>query len=105
MGAVAAAAADFSWVTSDNPRAEEPLAIIAAITSAMPTGTHAVEVDRRRAIGAALHHADRRDVVLIAGKGHETTQEIAGRKLPFSDAAVVSELLLPSSATARATDV
>jgi UDP-N-acetylmuramoyl-L-alanyl-D-glutamate--2,6-diaminopimelate ligase len=73
-------------VTSDNPRHEVPAAILAAITAGM-AATPAAQVieDRRAAIAWAVAHAGPRDVVLIAGKGHETDQEIAGVKLPFSD--------------------
>jgi UDP-N-acetylmuramoyl-L-alanyl-D-glutamate--2,6-diaminopimelate ligase len=87
MGAAAARLADRVMVTSDNPRGEDPHAIIAQIEKGIP-GRHEVEADRARAIAAAIAAAARADVVLIAGKGHEATQEIAGRRLPFSDAAV-----------------
>ncbi len=84
MGAVASRHADSIVVTSDNPRGENPVAIIAEITAAIPTPYEAIE-DRRTAIARAIASADADDVVLIAGKGHETYQETAGRKLPFSD--------------------
>jgi UDP-N-acetylmuramoyl-L-alanyl-D-glutamate--2,6-diaminopimelate ligase len=85
MGAVAAKLADRVVVTSDNPRGEDPRAIISQIEKGMRT-THEVEADRARAIERAVLQADRRDVVLIAGKGHETYQEIGGRRIDFSDA-------------------
>jgi UDP-N-acetylmuramoyl-L-alanyl-D-glutamate--2,6-diaminopimelate ligase len=84
MGAVASRHADSILVTSDNPRGEDPSAIIAEITAAIPVPYEAIE-DRRAAIGLAIASAGVEDVVLIAGKGHETYQESAGRKLPFSD--------------------
>jgi UDP-N-acetylmuramoyl-L-alanyl-D-glutamate--2,6-diaminopimelate ligase len=87
MGAAAARFADRVVVTSDNPRGEEPLAIISQIEKGIP-GRHEVEADRARAIAGVIAAADPNDVVLIAGKGHEDYQEIAGRRTPFSDAAV-----------------
>jgi len=83
MGAIAARLADRALITSDNPRNEEPLLIIEGIRRGAP-GCE-VEADRARAIEQAIIKADRLDVVLIAGKGHETYQEIAGRRTHFSD--------------------
>ena len=88
MGAACAAFADRLVVTSDNPRSEEPGDIIAAILGGVPSDRRAatvVEADRRRAIEFALREAGEDDVVIIAGKGHETTQEIKGVKHPFDD--------------------
>jgi UDP-N-acetylmuramoyl-L-alanyl-D-glutamate--2,6-diaminopimelate ligase len=85
MGAAASRAADRVVLTSDNPRGEDPLAIIEAIRKGV-AGECLVEPDRAAAIQAALDGCDAKDVLLIAGKGHETTQEIAGRRAPFSDA-------------------
>ena len=85
MGAVAARLADRIVLTSDNPRGEDPQAILRAIEAGV-SAPHAVEPDRARAIEQALAQAAAADVVLIAGKGHETWQEIAGERLPFSDA-------------------
>jgi UDP-N-acetylmuramoyl-L-alanyl-D-glutamate--2,6-diaminopimelate ligase len=87
MGSVAARLADKVLVTSDNPRSEDPLEIIRQI------GASASEPDRARAIGKIIAEAQASDVVLIAGKGHEDYQEIAGRRLPFSDAAVARAAL------------
>jgi UDP-N-acetylmuramoyl-L-alanyl-D-glutamate--2,6-diaminopimelate ligase len=90
MGA-AATAADHVIVTSDNPRGDNPAGIIEQITegmkisNAMHSTPHVIE-DRAAAILYAVKHAARADVVLLAGKGHETYQEIKGRKLPFLDA-------------------
>ena len=95
MGLAASRRADRVVITSDNPRNEDPLAIIAAIRAGIE-GTrsgYAVEPDRAKAIEAAIADAAPADVVLIAGKGHEDYQEIAGRKLPFSDAAVAGAAL------------
>ena len=87
MGAVAAHLADAVLVTSDNPRSEDPLAIISQITKGI-AGEYEVEPDRARAIERAVRSAGSADVVLIAGKGHENYQEVSGKRLPFSDAAV-----------------
>jgi UDP-N-acetylmuramoyl-L-alanyl-D-glutamate--2,6-diaminopimelate ligase len=92
MGSVAAARADRVVLTSDNPRDEDPRAIVEAIREGV-SGDCAVELDRAKAIDGAIASADPADVVLIAGKGHEGFQEIAGRRLPFSDAAVAGAAL------------
>jgi len=94
MAAAAAAGADRLVLTSDNPRGEPPEAIIDQLVPGLPAGTpmHR-EADRARAIETALREADAHDVVLIAGKGHEGYQEIAGRRLPFSDALVAAQAL------------
>jgi UDP-N-acetylmuramoyl-L-alanyl-D-glutamate--2,6-diaminopimelate ligase len=85
MGAVAARLADAVLITSDNPRGEDPLAIIAAVAAGAGAG-HPVEAERAAAHQRAIAGAPAADVVLIAGKGHEDYQEIAGGRLPFSDA-------------------
>lgn len=92
MGAAAARAADMIIVTSDNPRSENPEKIIQAILSGIPQEKRErvfLEPDRRKAIEIALSEASKSDVVIIAGKGHETTQEISGVKYPFDDREVV----------------
>ena len=90
MGAAAAQAADRLVITSDNPRSEDPLAIIAAIRAGIPADAAVVvEPDRKQAIHTVLASAASGDVVIIAGKGHETTQEIAGVKHPFDDREMV----------------
>ena len=101
MGRVVGRLADVAVVTSDNPRSEAPEQIIEEIWSGLacvegPTGRKPElfsELDRRDAIKLAIELADSDDVVLIAGKGHETTQEIKGIKLPFDDRNVVMEIL------------
>jgi UDP-N-acetylmuramoyl-L-alanyl-D-glutamate--2,6-diaminopimelate ligase len=85
MGAVAAALADRVWVTTDNPRNEAPESIIADILEGLDRGNVEVVVDRREAIRAAVAAARPGDTVLIAGKGHETYQEVAGISAPFND--------------------
>ena len=85
MGAVAARLADRIVVTSDNPRGEPPEAIIQDILAGCGDVTPLVEVDRATAISLVIAKAAAGDTVLIAGKGHETYQEIAGDRIPFSD--------------------
>ena len=90
MGAACARLADRLVVTSDNPRSEDPMAIIGGIMAGVGARDGvAVEPDRAKAIGLALSEAGVDDVVIIAGKGHETTQEIGGVKHPFDDREVV----------------
>ena len=91
MGRLAHELADIAIVTSDNPRSEDPLAIIDEIVAG--AGDLAVEPDRRAAIAQAIELAEPGDVVVIAGKGHEQGQEIAGRTLPFDDREVARENL------------
>jgi UDP-N-acetylmuramoyl-L-alanyl-D-glutamate--2,6-diaminopimelate ligase len=90
MGAAATDLSDLAFLTSDNPRNEDPLAIMDEVVSGIPGGRSnprlVVEPDRGVAIRLALDAARPGDVVVIAGKGHETYQEIAGRRLPFDDA-------------------
>jgi UDP-N-acetylmuramoyl-L-alanyl-D-glutamate--2,6-diaminopimelate ligase len=95
MGAIAAAGADRVVLTSDNPRNEPPDAILAQILTGV-TGQDEVDVieDRRAAIAFAVANAQAGDVVLLAGKGHEDYQEVAGVKRPFSDLAEARNALL-----------
>jgi UDP-N-acetylmuramyl-tripeptide synthetase len=103
MGAVAAQHADRVVVTSDNPRSEKIEAIISQILLGLE-GTSSVNVvaDRAQAIARTLQQAQPKDVVLVAGKGHEDYQEIAGTRLPFSDRAEVSKALRARAAAAAA---
>src|SRR5262245_7827400 len=92
MGRIATELADLAIVTSDNPRSEEPEAIIAEILEG--TGSEAeVEPDRREAIARAVAEAGEGDVVVIAGKGHEQGQQFADRTIPFDDREVAREAL------------
>ena len=96
MGAVAAQMADRVIVTSDNPRSERPGAIIDAVVAGIAASDRSkvdVEEDRAAAIERALQLASPRDVVVVAGKGHETTQTIGAKVVPFDDRAVVRRLL------------
>ena len=92
MGRIAAAKSDRAWVTNDNPRSEDPEAIALEIVAGAGAPLE-VELDRRAAIGAAIAAARPGDLVLIAGKGHEATQTIGDRVLPFDDREVAREIL------------
>jgi UDP-N-acetylmuramoyl-L-alanyl-D-glutamate--2,6-diaminopimelate ligase len=93
MGEAAARLADHVIVTSDNPRSENPRAIIDQVLAGIaPGGAEAID-DRQVAIFSAVHQASPGDVVLLAGKGHETYQEIAGVRHPFSDREVARAAL------------
>jgi UDP-N-acetylmuramoyl-L-alanyl-D-glutamate--2,6-diaminopimelate ligase len=96
MGAAATSLADLTILTSDNPRSEDPLAIIADIEPGAQEGdgAYVVEPDRRAAIGMAVEHAASGDVVVIAGKGHEPYQEIGDDTVPFDDRRVAHEALV-----------
>lgn len=92
MGKLAGDLADKVMLTSDNPRREDPLAILADIEAGM-SGKYAVQADRAVAITEAIRQAAANDIVLIAGKGHEDYQEINGIRLPFSDVDVANRAL------------
>jgi UDP-N-acetylmuramyl-tripeptide synthetase len=86
MGAIAGKGADKVVVTSDNPRSEKPEAIITHVLLGLPPGNDvSVQLDRAAAIAHTVAQAQANDIILLAGKGHETTQEIAGQKTEFSD--------------------
>jgi UDP-N-acetylmuramoyl-L-alanyl-D-glutamate--2,6-diaminopimelate ligase len=94
MGLVASTYADATIVTSDNPRSESPESIIDAIMSGVVSGANVVrDADRRSAISRALDEAAPGDVVVVAGKGHETTQTFSDVVVPFDDRVVARELL------------
>lgn len=92
MGRIATTMADLAFLTSDNPRSEDPLAILAEVEAGC-TGDPRTVPDRREAIAAAIAEARPGDVVLIAGKGHEAVQILADRTVPFDDRQVARELL------------
>src|SRR5204863_1529499 len=98
MGEIAARLADHAWITSDNPRSEDPEAIVAEVAAGAarvrPAGNHCARVaDREAAIRAALGWARSGDTIVIAGKGHETYQIVGGEVLPFDDRDVARRLL------------
>jgi len=95
MGEAAGRGSDFVVLTSDNPRSEDPLAIINdALVGLQRTGAkYTVEPDRRKAIGMAVSEAAPGDIVLIAGKGHEKVQIVGGNSIPFDDVEVAREAL------------
>ena len=100
MGAVAQQHADWVVVTSDNPRSEEPVAILHQILQGTIAGeTVRAEPDRAAAIALAIGEADAADVVLIAGKGHEDYQETAGVRRPFDDMAQAQAALTARGAS------
>jgi len=95
MGGVAARLSDFVIVTSDNPRTEEPLAIMKEILGGMgESGTPYVTIeDRREAIAYAIDHHQPGDIIVLAGKGHETYQEVNRVKYPMDEREIVAEHL------------
>ncbi len=101
MGRVAARYADHSYVTSDNPRTEDPQAIVDDILPGVGSAPHTVQIDRRAAIDAAIAGAQPGDVVLLAGKGHENYQVAGTEVLPFDDVAVAREALARRETAAK----
>ena len=95
MGEVAGRVADFSIVTTDNPRTENPSQIISEIEEGISKtkGKYKIIEDRREAIKEALKMMNKNDIVVLAGKGHEPYQEINGEKLPFDERIIVKEIL------------
>jgi len=97
MGKIAARLADFTVITSDNPRSEDPRRITAAIEAGFrqvgAPGSYAVEEDRREAIALAFRQARPGDIVVLAGKGHEDYQIIGDKRLPFDDRKVATAIL------------
>jgi len=93
MGEIACRLADFSFVTTDNPRKEDPSAICTAITEGFSSSNYCVELDRRKAIELAIKRATPEDFILVSGKGHETYQIFSHKTLPFDDRKVAKEIL------------
>ena len=91
LARAAAGGADFAVLTADNPRSEDPTAICAQIAAAMPDLPHVIVPDRAEAIRRALDMAGPGDVVALLGKGHEAYMEVSGRRIPFSERAVVED--------------
>ena len=93
MGQIATSRANFTIITSDNPRSEEPMAIIDEITSAVTGNNYMVEPDRRQAILEGVNRCGAGDILIIAGKGHETYQEFADYQVPCDDREVARQAL------------
>lgn len=95
MGEVSGNLADLTVITSDNPRFEEPQAIIDDILTGIKktSGKYISIIDRREAISYVMHHAEPGDIVVLAGKGHETYQEIKGKKYHMSEEEIVQDVL------------
>lgn len=101
IGDVATRLADEVIFTSDNPRSEDPMEIIKDMVSGTAKTNYQIEVERSLAIYQAIANARKGDIILIAGKGHEKFQEIKGKKIPFSDADVVQQVLKDLAEKAR----
>ena len=99
MGEVASMGADVNILTSDNPRSEDAQKIISEIASGMAVKPQVVEVDRQKAIEEAVDEAEPGDLIVIAGRGHEEYQEIQGKAIPFSDRAVLLDVISKASSS------
>ena len=95
MGEVSGTYADFTIITSDNPRFEEPLDIMADIKTGISrtNGTYIEICDRKEAIAYAIDHGQPGDIIVLAGKGHEDYQEIKGVKYPMDERVLIAEIL------------
>ena len=95
MAKIASDHSDFVYVTSDNPRSEDPKQIAQEVCQGFPSHfkNYAVVLDRKKAIRQALLSAHADDIVLLAGKGHETTQVLASQVIPFSDRKEAEQVL------------
>jgi UDP-N-acetylmuramoyl-L-alanyl-D-glutamate--2,6-diaminopimelate ligase len=106
MGEVSGRMADLTVVTSDNPRNEEPMAIIEDILTGMKktNGQYVTIPDRKEAIAWAIHHAEPGDVIILAGKGHEDYQIIKGKKYPMDERVLIQEILEEDRKAGRAVE-
>lgn len=95
MGEISGRIADYTIITSDNPRTEEPSAIVNEIEKGIKktNGKYECIVDRREAIKKAIEMANKRDLIVLAGKGHEPYQEINHKTYPFDERVIVRELI------------
>jgi len=93
MARVACRLADFTFVTSDNPRSEDPQEIINEVITGFTKENYEICVDRKEAIGRALKSAQKEQIVLIAGKGHEDYQIFKGHTIKFNEREIVKEFL------------
>ena len=95
MGEVSGNLSDFTIITSDNPRFEEPMAIMKDIETGIQktAGKYIMIEDRKEAIRYAIHHGEPGDIIVLAGKGHEDYQEIKGVKYPMDERVLIQEIL------------
>lgn len=95
MGEISGRIADFTIITSDNPRTEDPEKIVRQIEEGIKKtkGKYICIVDRIEAITEAIKMANKRDIIVLAGKGHEPYQEINGTKYPFDERIIVNEII------------
>ena len=95
MGEISGKVADYTIITSDNPRTEDPKAIVDEIEEGIKKtkGKYEVIVDRVEAITKAIEMANKNDIIVLAGKGHETYQEINGVKHPFDERVIVNDII------------
>ena len=95
MGEISGRIADFTFITSDNPRTEDPKKIVEQIEEGMKKtkGKYKVVVDRVEAIKEAIKMCTKRDIIVLAGKGHEPYQEINGVKYPFDERIIVNDII------------
>ena len=93
MGKIVSELSDFVWLTSDNPRSEDPMKIIQQVASGFTTGNYSVALDRKEAIREAITSSEDQDIVMLLGKGDESTQEVNGVFLPFSDRDIAKEVV------------
>ena len=95
MGEISGRIADYTIITSDNPRTEDPKKIVEQIEDGIKktNGKYEVEVDRVKAIEKAIKMANKRDIIVLAGKGHEPYQEINGKKYPFDERVIVNDII------------
>ena len=95
MGEISGRIADFTFITSDNPRTENPEEIVKEIEEGIKKtkGNYKVVVDRTEAIKEAINMATKLDIIVLAGKGHEPYQEINGEKFPFDERIIVNEII------------
>ena len=103
MGEISGRLADLTIITSDNPRNEEPQAIIDDIKTGIgrTEGKYVEIIDRKEAIAYAIHHGEPGDIVILAGKGHEDYQEIKGKKYPMDERVLIQEILEEDRKTQR----
>ena len=95
MGEISGRIADYTIITSDNPRTEEPEEIVKEIEKGIKKtkGNYEVIVDRTQAIEKAIKMANKKDIIVLAGKGHEPYQEINGKKFPFDERTIVKDII------------